>query len=120
MVGKVPLLLSHRIVSAQPADGRLSLELAGPDGAAKVETDHLVLATGYRADISRLDFLSPELRQRIALVEASPRLDDAFQSSVPNLYFAGLAAANTFGPLQRFAFGAKFAARRMSAALKRQ
>jgi hypothetical protein len=33
---------------------------------------------------------------------------------VPGLYFAGIAAANSFGPVMRFAFGAGFAARRLA------
>jgi hypothetical protein len=30
---------------------------------------------------------------------------------MPGLYFAGITAANSFGPVMRFAFGAGFAAR---------
>jgi hypothetical protein len=37
-------------------------------------------------------------------------LKSNFESSVPGLYFVGLAAANSFGPVMRFAFGASFAA----------
>jgi len=118
--GKVSFLLGHRIVGAEADGARLNLRLEGPDGPCQVQTDHLVAATGYRADVDRLDFLSPELRQKIARVESSPRLGGAFQSSVPNLFFAGLAAANTFGPLQRFAFGARFAAKRISRACSRR
>jgi hypothetical protein len=33
---------------------------------------------------------------------------------VPGLYFVGAAAANSFGPLLRFAFGAKYAATRVA------
>jgi len=41
-------------------------------------------------------------------------LSPNFESTVPGLYFVGVSAANTFGPLLRFAFGADFAARRLS------
>jgi hypothetical protein len=37
-----------------------------------------------------------------------------FESSVPGLYFLGPIAANSFGPVMRFAFGADFTARRIS------
>src|SRR5580658_5584213 len=42
-----------------------------------------------------------------------------FESSVPGLYFAGVSAANTFGPVMRFAFGAGFAARTLTRALEK-
>ena len=40
-------------------------------------------------------------------------LSSSFESSVPGIYFVGIAAANSFGPVMRFAFGAGFAARRL-------
>jgi hypothetical protein len=46
-------------------------------------------------------------------------LSSSFESSVPGLYFVGLAANNTFGPLMRFAYGAGFTAERVSKALAR-
>lgn len=115
--GRVPFLLSHQIVRAEPMGDELALHLRGPQGDVEIRTGHLIAGTGYRVDLGRLDFLAPELKRRIRLVEGSPRLDGAFQSSVPNLFFAGLAAANSFGPLQRFAFGAGFAAKRIARAL---
>jgi len=36
-----------------------------------------------------------------------------FESSVPGLHFVGVTAANSFGPLFRFAFGADYAAKRL-------
>ena len=44
-----------------------------------------------------------------------PVLGRNFQSSVPGLYFTGLAAAASFGPVMRFVHGADFAARRIAA-----
>jgi hypothetical protein len=41
-------------------------------------------------------------------------LSTNFESSVPGIYFAGLAAAASFGPVMRFAYGAGFAARRLT------
>ena len=37
-----------------------------------------------------------------------------FESSVPSLYFVGLASANTFGPVMRFTLGAGYTARRLA------
>jgi hypothetical protein len=47
-------------------------------------------------------------------------LSSSFESSVPGIYFVGLAAATSFGPVMRFAFGAGFAARRLTEALQRR
>ena len=115
--GKVPFLLGCEITRIAAVGNQLSLCLGAPEGPLEIRTDHLVAATGYRADIARLAFVSPDLQRRIAVVNGSPRLGGDFQSSAPNLFFAGLAAANTFGPLQRFAFGARFAATRIARAL---
>jgi hypothetical protein len=46
-------------------------------------------------------------------------LTSNFESTVPSLYFVGVTAANTFGPLLRFAYGAGFAAPRLSKHLAR-
>jgi hypothetical protein len=61
--------------------------------------------------MDRLKFVSPEIRSSLKLVGGSPVLSSGFESSVPGLYFAGLTAANSFGPVMRFAYGAGFAAR---------
>ncbi len=115
--GKVPLLVNHWLVGARPRNGGLSISLNGPEGTTEFRTEHLISATGYRPDVSRLRFLSPSLMERISVTEGAPRLGFDFQSSVPGLYFVGLAAAYRFGPVQRFAYGAGFAARTVAAAL---
>jgi hypothetical protein len=60
--------------------------------------------------MDRLKFLAPGVRSKIKTVSDTPVLKSNFESSVPELYFVGLAAANSFGPVMRFAFGASFAA----------
>ena len=72
------------------------------------------VATGYRVDTARLDYLAPGLRQALATVDDAPILTRHFESSVPHLYFIGPAAAATFGPLMRFAYGARYAAPRLA------
>ena len=74
--------------------------------------DHVITATGYKVAVGRLNFLTPELRAKVKSVNGTPELNSNFESSVPGLYFTGLAAANSFGPVMRFMFGAGFAAQR--------
>jgi cation diffusion facilitator CzcD-associated flavoprotein CzcO len=118
VVGRVPLLLGMTPEGAEVAGGKVRLQLRAADGSKReVITEHVITGTGYKVDIERLRFLSPEIRRQITVVEASPVLSSTFESSVPGLYFAGLIAANTFGPVMRFAFGAGFAARRITQAM---
>jgi len=113
--GKIPFLLGRSIVAAEPESGRLRLRLRDREGGEEeIRTDHLIASTGYVADIDRLGFLAADIRRDLRRLGAAPVLDAGFQSSVPGLYFAGLAAAPTFGPVQRFVWGAKFAARRIA------
>jgi hypothetical protein len=84
-----------------------------------VEADHLVAGTGYKVDLDRLEFLDEPIRQQISRVNSTPRLSRFFESSVPGLYFVGPSAANSFGPLLRFAWGAKFTSRHLTRHLTR-
>ena len=115
-VGKVTTHLGQTIDSMEIADDRVVLKLRDRHSrVSTVESDHVIAGTGYRVDLARLKFLPESLRSRIEVLEGSPILDRNFESSVPGLYFVGLSAAVSFGPLLRFAYGARFAARRLAA-----
>ena len=117
-MGKVPILCNS-IVEKATVEGdhvRLRLSTAGAE-SPDVVVDHVIAATGYRVDVGRIAFLDESLRARIDAVEDTPILSSNFESSEPGLYFVGPAAANSFGPLQRFAVGARFTARRVSRSL---
>jgi len=118
VVGKVPLLLGYTTHRAEVHGKNVHLYLRDQQGTEKkVVTEHVIAATGYKVSIDRLKFLSGEIRAQIRTNEGSPVLSRRFESSVAGLYFAGLASANSFGPVMRFAFGAGFAARRISDAV---
>jgi cation diffusion facilitator CzcD-associated flavoprotein CzcO len=120
VVGKVSFHLGCEIAGARSEAGRVVLELTGRDGQVeRVEADHVIAATGYQVDLHRLAFMDPQLRPQIRKTGAAPALSAHFQSSVPGLYFVGLSSANSFGPLMRFAFGARFTARRLTRHLAR-
>ncbi len=88
---------------------------AGDDGRqTELSVDHVIAATGYRIAISRWNFLKDDLRQQIRNIDDTPVLSTNFESSVKGLYIVGLASANSFGPLTRFAYGAKFTAKRLT------
>jgi len=120
VVGKVKFQLESTISGAKVEENKVQLHIKDGSGRNIVMNfDHVIAATGYRTDVRRLPFLAPEILSELALVEDSPALTANFESSVPNLFFVGVTAANTFGPLLRFAFGAGFAAPRLSAYLRR-
>jgi cation diffusion facilitator CzcD-associated flavoprotein CzcO len=115
LVGHIPFHLGLRLEQAKLQDGRVQLELAATDGTArKLVADHVIAATGYKVNLHRLTFLSPEILEAIRSVENTPILSPAFESSVPGLFFVGAASTNSFGPLARFVYGAGFTARRLS------
>jgi thioredoxin reductase len=120
VMGKVPMLLGYTIESTEVQGNTVRLHLRGHDGSSKeVVAEHVIAATGYKVDLERLTFLSKNLRSAIRKAQSSPVLSRSFESSVPGLYFAGISAANSFGPVMRFAFGAGFASRRITAALQK-
>jgi thioredoxin reductase len=117
-MARVPCLLGYTPQRAEINNGKVRLHLRAVDGSEReVLTEHVIAATGYKVNLERLPFLSAEIRSKVKVVKGAPVLSSSFESSVPGIYFAGLAAANSFGPVMRFAFGAGFAARRLTEAL---
>ncbi len=111
VAGKVPVLTNHDIVGAVEHNGKLRLSVRRQnESVIQVDADHVIAATGYKVDIRRLRFLDPVLRDAIETRGGAPVLNRAFESSVRNLHFVGLASAATFGPVMRFVFGTRHTA----------
>jgi cation diffusion facilitator CzcD-associated flavoprotein CzcO len=104
----VPIHVGRSVTSA--AVNARQVKLNFNDGT-ECKANHVLLATGYRVDINRYDFLDSELLRSIRQTNGYPHLDKGFQSSVPRLHFLGAPAAWSHGPLMRFVAGADFAAR---------
>ena len=116
----VAMKLGATITGVREVGGRAELSLRSADGVRTVVAgDSVIAATGYRPDLRRLTFIGRSVRGGLRCVDHTPILDRQFQSSVPGLYFTGLAAANSFGPMLRFAYGAGFVARRLTDHLHR-
>ena len=111
----IDVRLQTRLTGAGPHGDGVRLDLVDQHGTrSHLDVDHVIAATGYRVDVHALDFLSAELADSLATVEGSPRLTGGFESSVPGLFFSGLAAAATFGPMLRFVCGSGFAGPRVA------
>jgi thioredoxin reductase len=112
---RVRVSTGRRVAKAVEQEDGLALTTVDRSGRRLVtEFEHVIAATGYVPDITRLGLLAPDLRGRIATRLGAPTLSRDFEASTPGLYFAGLAAASTFGPVMRFVHGADFAATRIA------
>ncbi len=112
--------LSTTVDSLCERNGKAVLRLRSPSGETRsLAVDHVIAGTGYAVDVDRLSHLDPAIRNRVARAgdSGSPRLSATFESTVPGLYFAGLTAAATFGPLLRFVHGTNFSAPTIAAAI---
>ena len=107
-VGKVPVRPRCEVVSARAEGDGVTLRVREPGGEQEIRAHAVIAGTGFEVDVDRLPFLDPGLRSQIARIERAPRLDRHFQSSVPGLYFVGVSAMFTFGPLVRFVCGTSF------------
>jgi thioredoxin reductase len=114
IVGKVPLHLGATLEGAEPTGSGIRVNFSQSGEKKSVEADHLIAGTGFKVALSRLEFMDAALRARIRCAVDTPILGRRFESSVQGLYFVGISAANSFGPLLRFAFGAGYAAKRLS------
>jgi len=103
-----PVRLGHRVTSAKVAGERLKV---GLDDGTERTVDHLLLGTGYRVDVSKYEFLAPQLAQSIDRFNGYPRLKPGLETSVPGLHILGAPAAWSFGPLMQFVSGARYASR---------
>ncbi len=115
--GVIPVACGQ-IMEASERRGEIVLNVQGPDGHAILAADHVIAATGYRADVRRLAFLK-DLFGEIRTIGGAPALDQDFESSVGGLLFAGFASAPSFGPSMRFIYGTRFAARQITRSLSR-
>ncbi len=115
VIGKLPLLTSHSIREAHARGAKVLLRVHGPDrNLHDMTADHVIAGTGYRFAAKALPFLSKDILGSLRCVQEVPLLSPHFESSVPGLYFTGLATANQFGPVMRFLCGAPFTAKRVA------
>ena len=113
--GRIPMHMSTHLTRVEVDGDKVRVHLCKASGLEQeFVADHIIAATGYRPYVKSLAFLDPALIQGVRTAAGTPVLDRNFQTSVRGLYMVGLASANNFGPMCRFALGAKFTARQLS------
>lgn len=114
-LNKVPIILGQHLILAHSLADKASLRFIDRNGkTSEMEVDHVIAATGYKASLEGIHFLSQGIRKEIHLIGNTPRLNRHFESSVRGLYFAGPSTVNNFGPLMRFALGAGYSSKIIS------
>jgi thioredoxin reductase len=111
LVGKVPLHEQTRVLESREKDNGVELKLSTNETRL---FDHIVLATGYRANMKRLTLLGDSVLPLIQDYKGAPVLSSRFETTVPNLYLIGYAAHNSCGPCYRFVAGVGAASRRVA------
>ncbi len=107
----VPIRTGLSIKSAAPVGGQLRVTLSdGTEGMF----DHIIFATGFKADLAKYRFLGPQLLRSIDQVIGYPRLKAGLECSVPGLHFLGAPSGWSFGPLARFVSGTFYSPRALT------
>lgn len=107
----VKISTGRSVQSAKEVNGEVQLIL---DDGSERRVDHVLMATGYRVDISSYKFLSPDLLREIRQLDGYPQVSAGFTTSVPGLHFTGATASRNFGPLMYFVTGTEFASRELN------
>lgn len=100
------------------ADGEMLVQLDTGDVLA---VDHIILATGYKADVTKVSFLADgNLLEQLAMKNGCPVLDDNLQTTIPGLFITSLLATGDFGPFFAFTVSARTSAHLMGEAIRKQ
>jgi hypothetical protein len=90
-------------------NGELTVTLSNGERFA---VDDVILATGYKVDISRVPLLaSGNLLARIETQNGFPVLDDHFETSVAGLFITSMPATQDFGPFFGFTISVRTSAK---------
>ena len=86
----------------------------------RLSVDHVLFATGYRVDLSRMKYLEEDVAQgRLSVNDGFPVLDEDFQTTLPGLHIVGQASVPYFGPFFGFVRGCIASARIVVASSER-
>jgi cation diffusion facilitator CzcD-associated flavoprotein CzcO len=94
--------------SAERTGGTLAVTLSNGE---TLEVDHVIAATGYRVDLSRVPLLARgDVLPAIEQEQGFPRLDEHMQTTVTGLFISSLPATRDFGPFFGFTVSSRVSA----------
>ena len=109
--------LTQGVVHRHPRSEVVEVAVAGHDGVrltlgdgTALDADHVVFASGYRADLARVPYLAGVI-DRVSVTDGFPDLSEGFETSLEGLYVTGFSATRDFGPFYGFTKGCPSAAR---------
>lgn len=100
--------------NAKPTkEGRIAATIfSASKSTTEIEVDHILLATGFKADLSQIAFLTKkQMINQVQVQEGFPLLDPYMQSNLPGLFFTGYSAIRSLGPSFGFVKGSLVSAR---------
>lgn len=109
----VTITNSRFVTKAEPSSDGLKLQLS--DDTSRT-VDFVLLATGYRPDITKEKVLEDDLLAKVNRVSGYPTLRN-YQTSVDGLFILGALAARDHGPINRFVSGSLNLSRMLTPAL---
>jgi hypothetical protein len=83
-----------------------------------ITCDQIVLATGYKVDITRLPILAAgNILNQLEMRNGFPILDEHFQTSIKGLFITSMPATQDFGPFFAFTISVRVSAQLICAAI---
>jgi thioredoxin reductase len=114
--GKVNLFPDSQVTTCGESAGG-ALEVGLSSGEA-LTVDEVILATGYKVDLSRVPLLARgNILARLEVSNGFPALDEHFRSNIPGLFFTSMCATQDFGPFFAFTVSVRASAAVIGAAL---
>ena len=106
---RVRVLPRTEVVECVENDSELNVTLSN---GKTITCDQIILATGYKVDISRLPILAAgNILNRLETRNGFPVLDDHFQTSIKGLFITSMPATQDFGPFFAFTISVRVSAR---------
>ncbi len=112
---RVRVLPRTEVTECVDKNGELIVTLSNGE---TVTVDQIILATGYKVDITRLPILAAgNILDRLETRNGFPILDDRFQTSIKRLFITSMPATQDFGPFFGFTIAVRVSARLMCEAI---
>ena len=113
---RVHVLPRTEVVEGAEKNGELNVEISNGE---TITCDQIILATGYKVDITRLPILAAgNILDQLETRNGFPVLDEHFQTSIKRLFITSMPATQDFGPFFAFTISVRVSAKLICKAIK--